>query len=402
MTKYNSFVLKRKIEAVVIYPCLFLGKLLAKMYPLKKEYSAYLFFPFYHTGGAEKVHYTISQAVGTKEMLIIFTRRSTNDNYLDEFKRSGCDIIDISTKTDNKWLFFVNLIYRGKFAAHINNQSKNPLVFNGQSNFGYKLSPWLQKKVSQIELIHAFNTFALIRLPFLEFYTLSITVGKAVLRDYHKQYDKYKVPDIIRERFISIENKISIPPFEGFYNKYSNDTLNILYVGRGTSEKRVYLIAEIAERLSQKHASYRFLFAGDVKDSIPASLHQHCTFLGDLNEKKLNEIYAESQILLITSSTESGPFVFMEAMARGLCIISTPVGYIPDHIFDGKTGFLLSSLNNEQAIIESGEGYIEYLEKNRDHLKRIGDYNIIYAREHFDVKVFKEKYKEIFLRYTSK
>lgn len=399
MIKYRLFIKKRKIEAVLIYPFIILGRLLAKLHPLAKDYSAYLFFPFYHTGGAEKVHYTISQAVGSREMLIVFTKRSLNDNYFAEFERSGCDIIDISTKTDNKWFFFINLIYRGKFAAHIKNQKKRPLVFNGQSNFAYKLSPWIGRKIHQIELIHAFNTFAFIRLPFLEFYTLSITVGKAVLRDYYKQYDQHCVPGTAKERFIYIENKISIPKGENFYTKYHDDTLNILYVGRGTREKRVHLVAKIAERLYKKNIRCQFLFAGDVKNSIPAYLHQYCIFLGDISESKLNEVYERSHILLITSSTESGPFVFMEAMARGLCVISTLVGYVQDHMKIGENGLLLSPIDNEHAIVENGVNHIEHLNIHRGLLNKIGNNSLIYARKHFDVDVFKQQYKDIFTRY---
>jgi hypothetical protein len=40
--------------------------------PLKKEYRVFFFFPFYHTGGAEKVHAQIANATGGNDCIIFF------------------------------------------------------------------------------------------------------------------------------------------------------------------------------------------------------------------------------------------------------------------------------------------------------------------------------------------
>jgi hypothetical protein len=152
------------------------GRLIAYLNPLKKEYRVFFFFPFYHTGGAEKVHAEITEAVGGSDCIVYFTRRSFNNRFLEQFKNSGCYIKDISKFTDNKWLFPLNLIHRGIISGYINHQALKPIVFNGQSNFGYKISPWINKKVKQVELIHALNTFSLIRVPYFEFYKKNITV----------------------------------------------------------------------------------------------------------------------------------------------------------------------------------------------------------------------------------
>ena len=40
--------------------------------------------------------------------------------FFEEFQRTGCEIKDISKFTDNKWLYFLNLIYRGIISGYIN------------------------------------------------------------------------------------------------------------------------------------------------------------------------------------------------------------------------------------------------------------------------------------------
>jgi hypothetical protein len=135
--------------------------------PLGEDYDIFFFFPFYHIGGAEKVHTLISAAAKGKKAIIFFTRKSGNDFFLQDFVASGHRIIDISTYTDNKLKYWDNLVYRGIVSGFINQQSEKKMVFNGQSNFGYKLSRWINPRIPQVELIHSFSSFSYIRIPFI-------------------------------------------------------------------------------------------------------------------------------------------------------------------------------------------------------------------------------------------
>src|SRR5206468_2512178 len=108
---------------------------------------------------------------------IFFTRKSQNDLFYSEFAASGCEIRDVSNYTDNKLIYFVNIIFRGMIAAYINNQKKKPVVFNGQCNFGYKISPWISNRIPQIELIHSLCSFSYIRIPFLPFISRTVMIS---------------------------------------------------------------------------------------------------------------------------------------------------------------------------------------------------------------------------------
>jgi L-malate glycosyltransferase len=127
---YSLFLLKRWIEDVLMYPLILIGRLIALAKPFNKEFDVFFFFPFYSIGGAEKVHAQIAQAVGNDRCIIFFTRRSKNNLFYEEFRKSGCLLVDISKHTDNKWLYFFNIIYRGIISGHINRQERKPIVFN--------------------------------------------------------------------------------------------------------------------------------------------------------------------------------------------------------------------------------------------------------------------------------
>lgn len=392
---YSLFLLKRFIEHLFIYPFILGGRLIARLNPLKKEYRVFFFFPFYHTGGAEKVHAQIADALGKNDCIIFFTKRSSDDRFLNDFKKTGCEIKDISQFTDNKWLYFLNLFYRGVITGYINIQQQKPIVFIGQCNFGYKISPWIRKTIPQIELIHSLNTFSYIRIPFLPFITKTIMISQKRIEDHKELYARYKIPTNLLGKIIHIPNAIKLPD-----NPYVKDdkTFTVLYVGRGTEEKRVKLVAETAKQLYEKKENVEFEIMGDVSDSISKSTYPFIKFHGNISdEKMIHDIYLKAHVLILTSATEGFPMVIMEGMAYGCVILSTAVGDIPYHVRNNENGFLFSNSENESVIVNEAIEKIIWLKNNRDELKKMAVKNIEYAKRNFGIERFNIDYKELFL-----
>lgn len=394
--KYTSLIIKNSIENVLIFPFILVGRLLYFFKGKQKCYETFFFFPFYHTGGAEKVHAQIAAAIGNKRSVIFFTRKSKDDTFLESFRSTNCDIIDISRFTDNKWIYFLNLIYRGYISHYINRQEKSPIVFNGQSNFGYKISPWLRRNIVQIELIHALNTFSFIRIPFIKNYAKAITVSNEIIEKHYKAYNNKSVPELLMQKFQAIETRIELPETRAAKD-YHSPTLKVLYVGRGTKEKRVQLIAEIADKVLSKTNSVKFHFAGDVGESKFSSVSPNCIMHGNINnENDLNDIYNASHILIVTSSTESGPLVTMEAMARGLAIVTTDVGFVSNYVHNEINGYKVSMDKTEPEIVSLMFNYILVLNQERNKLSDIGLQNTKVAFQNFSIDSFKKNYQQLF------
>ena len=388
---YRFYIIKRQIEDVVLFPFILLGKLVALLQSPKKEYDTWFFFPFYHVGGAEKVHAQVAQALGNKNCIIYFTRKSHNNLFYEQFVASGCTIKDISKYTDNKFLYFLNCIYRGIIAYRINRQKNMPVVFNGQCNFGYKISPWIKKNIPQVELIHSFNTFSWIRIPFLPFIHQTVMISKVRINNHLQQYDDLKLPSRFADRIRYIGNGI---PLSGRPPAKVPGRLRVLYVGRATVEKRVPLVARIAQALNDKETE--FLFVGDAEQVIPAELQPWCKFHPfESDENKVRTIYDSADILMIVSNTEGFPMVVMEAMARGCAIIATPAGDLPLHIKNEVNGFLFTTVDNETQLISEGVEYIRQLKNNGVLRHRLSENNIDYAEEHFSIEQFNRKYIEL-------
>jgi glycosyltransferase involved in cell wall biosynthesis len=355
------------------------------------EYDIYFFFPFYHTGGAEQVHLQIAKLFGkTHKCIIFFTRLSGDERHLKEFEDTGCTIKDISNDTDNKLFYIKNIMWRGKVSSMINSQIKRPVVFNGQCNFGYKISPWIRKDITQIELIHSFNTFSWIRLPFLPFITKTVMISKQRIDEHIQQYKKLEVPDEFIQRIHFIQNAIELP--QETCRKKINSITKMLFVGRGTPEKRPELFISIARAAQRLGVNATFTLVGEMDKSILSDLPQNLSAIGNVNEpSKLHQIYCEHHILIIPSTTEGFPIVLMEGMARGCAVMATPVGDIPYHINE-TNGFLYSSTDESTVVIES----IEWLKQlTQEKLQQLSATATSYAFKNFSIETFNQQYKTI-------
>lgn len=391
---FRLLLFKRQVEDIFIFPFIVLGRIIASIKPLKEEYDVFLFFPFYHIGGAEKVHYEVAKVAGKKKSIIFFTKKSHNDLFYKNFQESGCVIKDISVYTDNKWIYFNNLIYRGIITAYINKQQHKTVVFNGQCNFGYKISPWVKPAVPQYELIHSFNTFSHIRIPFLPFITKTVMISRLRIDEHIAFYKKTAIPASYADKILYIGNAINL---NSHIAGKSNSIFTVLYVGRNSPEKRLHLFLQTAAAVHATDTTIQFEILGDVSESIPAAQYPFIKFHGNQNDGAvINSIYANAHALLLTSSTEGFPMVVIEAMNNGCAVLATPVGDIPFHVKTKEHGLLFSSVADEATIVNEATAFILELKNNPELFAAISKNNSNYAAANFGIEKFNAAYNQLF------
>lgn len=131
----------------------------------------------------------------------------------------------------------------------------------------------------------------------------------------------------------------------------------VLHVGRLAVEKDVdTLIAAFIVAHARVGAAATFTVAGDgpkaqaVRDALPFARH-----LGFLARDVLADLYADSDVFVFPSPTETCGLVALEALASGVPVIGARAGGIPSNVRDGITGRLIvpgDAVRFADAIVE--------------------------------------------------
>lgn len=351
----------------------------------------FLLFPFYHIGGAEKVHIKITSCLREYNPIVFFADKSKNSALKKQFTQNAKTLNLGYLNNPLSIYFWVGVL------STIFNNNKNCIVFGSNNLLFYRLLPYLNPQICCIDLIHAFGGgIENFSLPYVDRLDKRVVINTRTLDDLKDLYSSNGVNEKMCERIFLIENCIKIP--ENIKRKKNKSTLRILYVGRGSEEKRVNLIGKISHLCHQKEMPVEFVLVGDVKSSMSKEYRKDCNFLGEIvDEKKLSEIYNKSDILLLVSRYEGFPLVIMEAMAHGVVTISTDVGGISEHIHNGYNGFLIKN-ESEDLIVKNVYEVINKLFSNEFMMDKISLKAYEYAKTEFNCEKFCSAYKKLVWR----
>jgi glycosyltransferase involved in cell wall biosynthesis len=117
------------------------------------------------------------------------------------------------------------------------------------------------------------------------------------------------------------------------------------FVGRLTQIKRPDRLLDVAAAMVKREVDIHFLIAGEgelfesskaraIVEGLPV------TFLGW--RKDIDDLFAASDIAILTSDNEGIPLTLIQAAQAGLPIVAPAVGSISDIVENDKTGFLTS------------------------------------------------------------
>jgi glycosyltransferase involved in cell wall biosynthesis len=379
-------------------------KLIVQLYKLKRQLKAlskvetrtFFFFPFYHVGGAERVHADILNCLPETNPVVFFTKISENTGFLNRFEKSAI-CIDVGELC---WYpFFKSKTY--KIIAQCVNAQKSSKIFGSNSIAMYDIIPHLNENVIVMDLIHAFvhpeeSGPEKWSLPIVNRIQRRVLISKKTIEELRIFYRKHHVNDELNERVVFIRNYTDIPENNDFTSKKENH-LRVVYVGRGTAEKRISLMGAIANGVKRHLASASFVFIGkDLETSMDAEWRGDCIFTGEIvDDLLLAEEMKKADILLMTSSREGLPMVMMEAMVFGVVPVVTAVGDIPNVISNGTNGFLLPAFPEDQLVEEAVHTILE-LNSNRIKLEEAKNEAAKYAAAEFSHQTFHKSYRQLF------
>lgn len=386
---YQQAKIKLNVELAVMYPVVVIGKIIGFLFPLKTQHSVFLFFPNGDIGGSPQVNIDITQCIKDANPVIIFSKKPKNNQFIDRFRATGVRIIDLAPYIDYKLFHFVNFFFRGVIASWIN-RSRYPVVFGGECIFFYKILPHIGKNVRRIELSHL-PTWLQYNIGFIDRIDLRIFSTLKLKEQVIEQYKENKIKNIFFERLQFIDNAISIPAI----SPVENEVLEVVFIGRGSPQKRVHLIADIAERMYSSGDPIHFSFVGDVEKMINPADFPFCRFYGNVkDENQMDRIYRQSDVLILTSAFEGLPVVVMKMMAYGKIVLSTAVNGIPDYIEHMKNGLLIWE-TDEEKIVTTGIGLLRSVILQPELKDILGKRSREVAKARFGSENFCREYEQI-------
>lgn len=381
-TRLNTTPLVRGIVAI--------GAVIGRLLPAQNASPVFFFFPFYHVGGAERVHAAIVSCFSAERPWLFFTKKSANDRFLTLFGRQA-------RLFDNWQLLKYGYPLSVGMMAGIVNRHEQPVVFGSNSLFFYLLLPYLKKEARCIDLMHAFGGGSEhFSLPVAGRLDARVAINGKTVADLKEQYLAHGLPETLGSRIRLIENCVQVP--ERYTPKQRRAQLKALYVGRGSEEKRVHLVGRIAARCRRDGIPLELVVVGDAAGAVDEADRGFCSFLGEVTDQDaLRRAYDDADLLLLTSSREGFPMVIMEAMAHGVVTVSTDVGGIPVHVQSGKNGWLVRHAAGEEAIVDEMCQVIGRMSQERERLGEMSRAAYDYARTRFNGEKFCSAYRALLL-----
>lgn len=126
----------------------------------------------------------------------------------------------------------------------------------------------------------------------------------------------------------------------------------IAFVGRLSHEKGADRFIDIARLIPD--IEFSIYGDGPEKPRLVESAPTNVIFHG--HQSDMDAVWRNISVLVISSRYEGLPMAALEAMARGIVVISLDVGRLPDLIQDGQNGFLA---HNIPALTDKINGWLE-------------------------------------------
>ena len=321
-----------------------------------------MIIPWMVTGGADRFNLDLIKRMDRKKFsfTIISTMPSKNE-WRRQFEKYAI-IYDLTTFLEMKhWIGFINYIIKKN---NIN------LIFNSNSEFGYRILPYLKAKYPQI--------------PITDF----VHMEEWYMRNGGFSRDSSNMQNVIDKTFTCNENSRNI--FINHFNRnqseiktiyigvdekkfdpqkfnkekiierindkrLSKDKIIISYICRIAEQKRPYLLLEVVKKLAEIRENFVVVIAGEgpllegMKRKIKKEkLDDFFVFVG--NRKNTEEIYAISDLTLNTSIKEGLALTSYESLAMGVPIVSSDVGGQKE-LINNEVGVIVPCIQQEREIL---------------------------------------------------
>lgn len=226
-------------------------------------------------------------------------------------------------------------------------------------------------------------------------------IGKAIRDKYYKKADQIIVQDKHYIKYFkkNIRSKIRVIPnyiSEEFLKETNAKKKKIIMTAsRLEKQKNIPLLIKSFSNLNSKYKDYKLIIYGEGKQKSKIEkiikkkkLNNRVIIKEPVNniEKKLDE----ATLFILPSNYEGMPNILLEAMAKGLPVITTNSSEAIQTIINNKNGIIVKK-NNEKDMVKN----IEYLLENKEIRQKISKEASKIKNKYKKEKIIKEWKKSV-------
>ena len=113
---------------------------------------------------------------------------------------------------------------------------------------------------------------------------------------------------------------------------------------------------------------------------------------GWLSPTEVSQLLASAQVLVLPSLNEGQPMAILEAMARGICVVASNVGGMPEMV--GEAGGVLVNPGNVDELADA----LTYVVTDHDARSQFGARALQRVEDEFDVDVISRRFDQLYRR----
>jgi colanic acid/amylovoran biosynthesis glycosyltransferase len=185
--------------------------------------------------------------------------------------------------------------------------------------------------------------------------TFCLTVSEYNRRYILEHYPRVDAAKVVVTRLgVEVSERAALPVPN---RKTEGDPLTLLAVGRLHAVKDHAFLVRACEQLDGRNIDFECAIAGDGPERRnlellirKCGLEKRVNLLGHVLRERMDSLYDQADVIVLTSRSEGIPLVLMEAMARERIVLAPAITGIPELVIAGRTGFLYESGSLESFV----------------------------------------------------
>jgi glycosyltransferase involved in cell wall biosynthesis len=225
---------------------------------------------------------------------------------------------------------------------------------------------------SNINYHHLSPVIALEMMRLILVYNMTLLIADKMVYLSRAHYENYRKYSFLEKAFLKkaviIPNAIESEKIIRQKKLLPNNPLICIFVGRFERRKGIYDLLSLAEGLQGEDIHFLIVGYGHLQCHKPLT---NVTFVGRVKNENIFDYYDKSHVYLMPSYSEAFSITLLEAMARGLALLTSDIPGIREIIQEERNGYFF-----QPGDIAKMKERLLYMKDHPKEIVRIGQNNL--------------------------